>query len=67
MGVYVIGIAAIVALAYRDLKNGAVDSWPDVLIFAIWALIPWWITAGIAVRLEWGPREIASRFRASRR
>ena len=61
--VYLLGSAVIVAFAARN----PLDSWLDFLFFALWALIPGWITAGIAARMRWGPREIATGFPAFHR
>jgi hypothetical protein len=60
VAVYLLGIAVIVAFAVTT----RFDSWLDFPFFALWALIPGWITAGIAARMGWGPREIATEFRA---
>lgn len=61
--VYLLGIAVIVVFGFLN----AFDSWLDFLVFALWALIPVWITGGIAARMGWGPREIATEVRALRR
>jgi len=62
--VYLFGIAAIVAFGYRNLVTMPFDSWLDFLGVGVWALVPWWITAGVAARMGWGPREIAAKLRA---
>ena len=63
VAVYLLGIGVIAAFGYRN----AFDSWLDFLVFPVWALIPAWITAGIAARMGWGTREIATEVRALRR
>ena len=61
---YLLGIAAIVAFGYRTLVTIPFDSWLDFLGVGVWALFPWWITAGIAARMGGGPCEIAAKLHA---
>jgi hypothetical protein len=55
-------MAVIVAFGYRNFVT-ILFSWVDVIGVVIWTLIPWWITAGIAARMGWGPPEITAKLR----
>ena len=66
IAVYALGLFAVAIFAYRNLVVIPADSWLDFVFVGLWAVGVWWITAGVAARLGWGPREVLSKFKTWR-